>query len=861
MAPQSQEYQGSWQKLTYQGSWQTAGAAVELSGSINAVSSTSASLTLECFLSGSIDTVVTTAAGLVVTYSLSGTIAGIATTSAILSLTQALSGSIDAISSLIGILTTNLKALSGTIAIVSNLSSSFLVTKFMRGQIPAISIVTGLLKTSGSLAGRISMVSNIPSAELVVIEYSGNLFETGSCINVYSDANPIFAFPPNYFRGDLGDTKDLQLWIKNDGDLLLTSVSITPIDLVGSGQETWIKLATSQVGLDSAIAGAALDLPNLSVDEITSFWVRATVVIDTPEEYVRLALKIDALWAYYIHKLLQRETIYIGDEATPIFTNPASPSVLDLSPSSLDFGAGLVTEEITVSNTGGSTLTWEVVCPLELDDVVADGSTTITSVTGGFTPQMVGRIITIVGRDDFEIITYTNTNTVIVDAAVAPGTGLTSTVETWITPDIPSGTIQPGNSTIVTFTVNRTSLLPGDYEEVLEFTSNDGDTDIPVDMEVAGAGVPVLGLYPTSGSTIDYGPNLLQRTITVTNLGTGTLNWSVNTPDWLSPSQGSGALGASQYTIVTFSVNKSGLVANCYAGTAAFTSNGGNGGVFMKMRVSGHIMIRLPHVLSNDVEPAPCYTCGIAEQGGRFEIDADLVGDGGHFDVEDALTLIPLSTPEAGSRFLDSSSDIFSESMVEQTIFISGGTGFVSGTYTITSYDRPDRVRLDRTPSPDDPGVNGQAIIALRMSWSFYIRGCTGDIGDEITIDLSAAASDPWLYYSYWQPGPDCYSVMPHGTDIPAIYDWSKEGWRFYSRQQMGVFQVPIGGGGGTPANPVLLWYAQPIGYNVSFCTNNQSQAQWFSFENNWHSQRYEVVIKKTSLDTWTLVSGSNWQV
>ena len=59
---------------------------------------------------------------------------------------------------------------------------------------------------------------------------------------------------------------------------------------------------------------------------------------------------------------------------------------------------------------------------LAVTDLVADGTTTVTSATGGFTAAMEGTYITIVGLGARKIVTRTDTNTVVLGATVATGT-------------------------------------------------------------------------------------------------------------------------------------------------------------------------------------------------------------------------------------------------------------------------------------------------------------------------------------------------------------------------------------------------------------------------------------------------------
>lgn len=83
---------------------------------------------------------------------------------------------------------------------------------------------------------------------------------------------------------------------------------------------------------------------------------------------------------------------------------------------------------------GGTDYSQQTSAQLALTDVVAAGTTTLTSVTGSFTAAMVGNIIYLEGGTGSltatrrEITGYTNSTTITVDATVATGTGITGNI-------------------------------------------------------------------------------------------------------------------------------------------------------------------------------------------------------------------------------------------------------------------------------------------------------------------------------------------------------------------------------------------------------------------------------------------------
>lgn len=82
---------------------------------------------------------------------------------------------------------------------------------------------------------------------------------------------------------------------------------------------------------------------------------------------------------------------------------------------------------------------------LSLIDVVTNGTTTLTSATGGFTADMVGNGVSIAGTI-YEIVSYTNGNTVIIDRSAVAATGQSARVGGALaTPGKAAGVVASGN--------------------------------------------------------------------------------------------------------------------------------------------------------------------------------------------------------------------------------------------------------------------------------------------------------------------------------------------------------------------------------------------------------------------------------
>ncbi len=60
-----------------------------------------------------------------------------------------------------------------------------------------------------------------------------------------------------------------------------TSLVVQPVDEVGSSEASWVKLATDQAGLDSAVGGASLAAGDKNHNATLSFWRRVVVPAGT----------------------------------------------------------------------------------------------------------------------------------------------------------------------------------------------------------------------------------------------------------------------------------------------------------------------------------------------------------------------------------------------------------------------------------------------------------------------------------------------------------------------------------------------------------------------------------------------------
>ena len=153
-----------------------------------------------------------------------------------------------------------------------------------------------------------------------------------------------------------------------------------------------------------------------------------------------------------------------------------------------------------------------------------------------------------------------------------------SSDQSWLTTFPTTGTTTSETDEI-TVSVNRSLLDVGNYTSNLSFTSNGGDLAVPVAMEVTPVGLIV------STNALDFGETESQISFTISNSGTGELNWSISTSDsWITVSPISGTITTNSEDVAV-SVERSDLTASSYDGSISIESNGGNLSISVSMIV------------------------------------------------------------------------------------------------------------------------------------------------------------------------------------------------------------------------------------------------------------------------------------
>ncbi len=295
---------------------------------------------------------------------------------------------------------------------------------------------------------------------------------------------------------------------------------------------------------------------------------------------------------------------------------PPLPPTLQVTPASLDFGDTDVSENLSVANAGTGTVDWQ------LAETIPWLSTSAVQGSTGGTPTTV--IVTVnrtglspgIYSDNIEFTSNGGDVTVPVTMTV-PGptpqlsvsttvlefgtnlTELTFTIRNtgtgtlnWnIAESIPWLTASPlsGSTTteteIITVDVDRTGLSPDDYTGILAITSDGGSANVTANLTVAPAQLVVT---PT---TLNFGKFATTKLFIVSNGGTGTVNWSVNTgtfPSWLSvvsPVPTNGSVTTDTQSVILM-VDRTGLSVGVHTFTFPVTSNAGDVDVTVNLTVA-----------------------------------------------------------------------------------------------------------------------------------------------------------------------------------------------------------------------------------------------------------------------------------
>ena len=286
-------------------------------------------------------------------------------------------------------------------------------------------------------------------------------------------------------------------------------------------------------------------------------------------------------------------------QTVPVTFNIAAAPVIGLSPTSLTFtatagGANPSNQTVTVSNTGGGTLSYTASDNQPWLSVSSSGSTMTVSVTSaGLAANSYSGTITVSSSN---ALNSPQTVPVVLTVTASPVPPAISVSPTSLLFSGTQGSPNPA-AQIITVSNSGGGLLNwsvSDNQPWLHTTTSGDTVNVTVSIGSAGVGTntgtitvtdpaatnspqtipvtltvgiaPVLSLNPTnlSFNATAGGANPASQTITVSNTGGGTLSWTVSdNRSWLSVSPSGSTM--------TATVNISGLSAGSHSGTITVT--------------------------------------------------------------------------------------------------------------------------------------------------------------------------------------------------------------------------------------------------------------------------------------------------
>lgn len=203
-----------------------------------------------------------------------------------------------------------------------------------------------------------------------------------------------------------------------------------------------------------------------------------------------------------------------------------APPALTAGPGTLNFNVstGLLSQPVTISNTGGQPLNWTAALGTGAPSYVSLSATSGTGLAGGATTT-VNVIVNATG-----VPGGTTVSTSVVISATDPNTGLAVT----------------GSPSTVAITVTIPPPQMALSANALTFTTT-------------------AGTNPTA------------QTINLQNIGGDTLTWTAGTPSqpWLAVTPATGSDTAGQTTPLTFAVDVTGMTAGTYTATVLITPSAG----------------------------------------------------------------------------------------------------------------------------------------------------------------------------------------------------------------------------------------------------------------------------------------------
>jgi hypothetical protein len=375
--------------------------------------------------------------------------------------------------------------------------------------------------------------------------------------------------------------------------------------------------------------------------------------------------------------------------------------------------------------------------------------------------------------------------------------------------------VKPGTYKVI---AKKDGFLPGTINVTV------GDKPIFADIRLN----PLKPILYISTNSLDFGSDQIEKLVTMRNIGSGTLEWSIHkTASWLDINPMSGSLTSGAYTVITFKVSRNNLAPGTYSTQVKMTTTGGDTDITVQMSVPNPAQPQLyvsPKVIEFKVgENAKKITLKNTGNAGSIKWNATpssnwmiLSKSSGEFSSEDSITIF---VNRAG----------LSDGVYQGSIKISSNAG--SDSVQITLYVQNENPVFDVYPTYIDFGTSKSEDIITLLN-----------IGTGGTINWNAYTDASWLTLSRSSgqfKNRDTIKIKADRSQIPQ--NQTKTG-NIYFASNAGNKTVSVSIINKPPENPILFVYPEQLDFDSTKTT-------------------MQLVIKNvgTGILTWQITKNQDW--
>ena len=455
---------------------------------------------------------------------------------------------------------------------------------------------------------------------------------------------------------------------------------------------------------------------------------------------------------------------------------PTTP-VLQVRPTTLDFGDKNEIIPLEITNAGMGILEWEVVENVGWITVnPTEGTNTASQIKpvnvivdrGALPPGPFKQVINInsnggnisitvniavssalcVSPKDVVLGTQNSSATINVQNCASGSISYTArSTKSWLTLSTNSGTVVGGQIDPIEITVDRASLAPGNYNGSIIFNSNGGADQVDVQLTVPNLNKPQLTISTT---VLDFGNNTNSLPINISNTGKGTLNWNLATDQsWIGLSRNNGDLEEGQQTTINIQVFRTAQPGE-FKGRLSFTSNGGDQFVDVKMFVAAEPVLTVdPEILDfgADTDQLSFNITNTGNSNLQWNTEA----------VPDWITITPASGVNNQRVDVFVNRDLVTLGNYASNIDVGSNGGDATIQVSMIKTPPPPNLGLQGVLVTDDENGTGEANPGEKVTYGVTLRNGNGE-SDAEGVKVRYKTSSP--YVSLFSPNEVFYGTI-----------------------------------------------------------------------------------------------------